>query len=278
MILGLHCGVRDGYDSALRQASEARCGVMQVLPYRRHGEDNAAERAVFKNSWRGIGCKRVIAHSRFVPSLASSDDERRGRSQFMLLREFHFAWELGADAFILHAGAYSPGASKEEGLKLCTESIAQAVKATGTGISVIVENVPGGGRRLGGTLEDLAELLKRLADAGVSAGVCLDTAHAWAAGYDLASAEGMLRWLSRVHRVLGSSNVRAFHLSDTRAGLGSHREHHEHWGEGYLGAEGLKVLLARPEYADLPGILETPLGGGADRRNLDFVGALNLNR
>lgn len=277
MILGLHCSVREGYGAALRQAVRAGCAVVQVLPYRRHEEDNAADREQFKALWPQTSCRRVIAHSRFVPSLASADPTRRENSRLLLERELRYSMEIGADAYVLHAGAFSPESSRSEGLGFFADSVSQAAVAAGTGLPVIVENVPGGGRRLGGTLEDLAELLEKLAGAGVPAGICLDTAHAWAAGYDLASAEGMLRFLSRVHRLLGASNVRAFHLNDSRALLGSHREHHDHWGEGYLGAEGLKVLMDRPEYESVPGILETPPGELEDRRNLEFVGRLASN-
>jgi deoxyribonuclease-4 len=112
-------------------------------------------------------------------------------------------------------------------------------------------------------LEELAAL------GGHVEGFCLDTAHAWAAGYELATAEGMLKFLSKAHRLLGSERVRAFHLNDSGALLGSNREHHASWGTGRLGSEGLKALLDRPEYAGALGILETPRG--EDERNLAFV-------
>lgn len=127
---------------------------------------------------------------------------------------------------------------------------------------------------MGGTLEELAALLAALKSAGFSMGACLDTAHAWAAGYDLSSAESALRFVARAHRLLGAATVRAFHLNDTRALLGTHREHHWHWGQGRLGLEGLSVLLQREEFAETPAILETPKGGDADAQNLALVRGL----
>jgi deoxyribonuclease IV len=138
---------------------------------------------------------------------------------------------------------------------------------------VLVENVPGGGRRLGGRLEDLARLLDAL-PARVKAAACLDTAHAWAAGYELSTAEGALKFAARAHRLLGD-RVRAFHLNDSRAVFHSHRENHWHLGRGRLGLEGLKVLLEREEYADLPAILETPKEPGADAENLKVARGLS---
>ncbi len=130
---------------------------------------------------------------------------------------------------------------------------AASVRAAAGAVRVLLENVPGGGRRMGGTLEELA----RLKDALPDAGVCLDTAHAHAAGYDMSSAEGMLKFLSRAHRLFGG--VDAFHVNDTRALLGSHLEDHRHLGTGRL-KDGLAALLSRQEFADAPAILEPPRG------------------
>ena len=127
---------------------------------------------------------------------------------------------------------------------------------------------------MGGTLEELAELLELVRRTVSSAYICLDTAHAWAAGYDVATAEGMLRFLGRVHRRLDGASVRVFHLNDTRAKFGSFRENHEHWGKGFLGKEGLEILLGRSEYEEALGIIETPKGAAQDKKNLAFVSGL----
>lgn len=125
---------------------------------------------------------------------------------------------------------------------------------------------------MGGSLEDLARLHDALKPSLPDLGVCLDTAHAYAAGYDCSSIEGALKFVARAHRLLGFDSIKAFHLNDTRALLSSHREHHEHWGRGRLGSEGLKALLDREEFSNVPGILETPKDGPeADRANLEFA-------
>jgi deoxyribonuclease IV len=247
-----------GYDAALAHAREHGCAAMQMLPYRRHHDPTPDETASFKRK-REQANIRLVAHSRFVPSLASSDEPRRARSVALLRRELELSAALGAEAYILHAGAYSPGSTAEDGIKLCSESIA----AAGPSLPVLIENVPGGGRRLGGTLEELDALIRGARRAGVDAHACLDTAHAWAGGYDLSSAEGVMKFLARVHRILGAENVRAFHLNDSRALLGSHVESHAAWGSGHLGAEALRALLRRDEYADTLAVAEPPLGGDA---------------
>ncbi len=173
---------------------------------------------------------------------------------------------------MIHGGAYSPDSSLEAGVKLFAQSVIMAVEQSACRFPLLLENVPGGGRRMGGSLEDLARLQDALKPSLPHVGVCLDTAHAYAAGYDCSSIEGALSFVARAHRLLGFDAIKAFHLNDTRALLSSHREHHEHWGRGRLGSEGLKALLDREEFSSVPGILELPMGGREDdRASLEFV-------
>ena len=126
---------------------------------------------------------------------------------------------------------------------------------------------------MGATLEELASLRDALG-AEMRVGFCLDTAHAWAAGYDLSRTEGVWRLLVRARRLLGADGARAFHLNDTRALLGSGREDHWHWGKGRIGSECLASLVQREELASIPAILETPKEPGADAANLALARAL----
>jgi deoxyribonuclease-4 len=269
LILGIHCSVYQGFSAALERAADLGCEAMQMLPYRRHHPPSPADCAVFRTALSKTTVKRLLIHSRFVPNLASADEARRRRSAAHLTAELKLAAALGGEAYVLHGGAYSAGSSFDEGLDLFSRSVAAALAEAPGAPRILLENVPGGGRRMGGTLEELARLMK----ACPGTGACLDTAHAWAAGYDVASAEGMLKFLARAHRLIGADGVRAFHLNDTRALLGTNRENHAHWGEGFLGKEGLRVLLERPEFAGIPGIVEPPLGPVEhDRKSLDFVG------
>ncbi|OGS37263.1 MAG: hypothetical protein A2506_04015 [Elusimicrobia bacterium RIFOXYD12_FULL_66_9] len=275
MIIGVHVSVARGYACALAEARALGCRALQMLPYPRHHVPSAADLAAFRAERSLLGLRALLIHSRFVPSMASSDAGRRERSVGHLSRELRLAEGLGADAFVLHAGAYSPGADEAEGVKLFADSVRRAVREAGWEKPLLIENVPGGGRRMGGTFEELARLQDALAPDVPGLGVCLDTAHAWAAGYDLSSAEGALKFLSRAHRLLGGT-VRAFHINDTRALISSHLENHVHLGKGRLGLEGLKALLDRSEFSDTPGILETPREGlEADRESLALARRLS---
>lgn len=274
MILGVHASVRRGLTVSLDEARALNCDALQILPYPRGHAPEAEELAAFRAARAALGLRLLLVHSRFVPSLASADEARRQRSISHLARELSLCAGLGGDAYVLHAGAYSPDASPEDGVRLFADSVRRGALSAGFAGVLLLENVPGGGRRLGGTLEELARLRDALGPGGPPTGFCLDTAHAWAAGYDLSSAEGALRFVARAHRLLGADAVRAFHLNDSRALLGSHREHHWHWGRGRLGLEGLKVLLQREEFFEVPGILETPKEPDADEANLALVRGL----
>lgn len=274
MELGIHCSVREGLTLAADEAAAHSCRAFQMLPYRRHHPPAESELASFRAKKKALGLSRVLVHSRFVPFLGSMDAKRHEHSVALLAQELSWAKGLEAEAYVLHAGAFSEGSSAEEGIKRVSAGIAEACRRVEGAPNILIENVTGGGRRLGGSLEEVAAVMNGARERGAAAGACLDTAHAWAAGYDIASAEGMLKWLGRVHRIIGADAVGAFHLNDSMALLGSRVESHWHWGEGRLGLEGLKALLARQEYAGAIGILETPKDPGADARNLKLARGL----
>lgn len=283
MKLGLHVGIRRGALAALGRAEALGAEALQLLPYRRLPAQQPSpdgfrweapdpyDAGVFRERRPRGTVKRFVAHVRYLPFLASSDKLKRAASVNLLARELSFSELLGADEIVFHLGAYSPGADPRAGMKLFSEGAAEARKRSG-GPPFVIENVPGGGRRMGGTLEELAAFRERMSAFGEPVRVCLDTAHAWAAGYDVATAAGMDAFLDRAAALFGAGDVTLFHLNDTRAARGSHREHHEHWGAGLLGTEGLRRLLARPDFSRATGILEMP--PGRDRENLDFVRAL----
>jgi deoxyribonuclease-4 len=267
VIVGVHCPVYHGLKQALERAVSLECEAMQVLPYRRHHPPSPNECAEFDKARRASKISRLFIHSRFVPNLASSEEATRARSVAHLISELKLARALGGEAYVLHGGAYSVGSSFEEGLRFFQDGVKRALEEAGGG-TILVENVPGGGRRMGGTLEELAKMVAACPDAGA----CLDTAHAWAAGYDVASAEGALKFLAKANRLIGADNVKLFHLNDTRSLSGSNRENHAHWGAGFLGKEGLKTILDRSDFAHAVGIVEPPLGAlEDDRASLAYV-------
>lgn len=270
MFLGIHCSVRQGYLAALEEAKALGCDAMQLLPYRRHHEPSREELTLFRAARDRRAIARVLVHSRFVPSPAAADRIRRRRSVELLTRELVLADALGADAYVLHVGAYAPASDWEEGLASFCRSLEEARAESGVRMPLAIENVAGGGRRMGGTLEELARILDAARRVWPEAFACLDTAHAWAAGTDL-SAEGMEAFLEEVERRLGGASVAVWHLNDTLADRGSRVDSHWHLGEGRIGTAALGRLVAALAKTEATVIVETPRGTGKDRRNMDWV-------
>ena len=156
MILGIHASVRRGFAAALEEAGVLGCAAMQMLPYPRHQEPTPPQLAEFRAARERSCIRRLLIHSRFVPSLASSEEVRRSRSVSHLEKELRLAEGLGGEAYVLHAGAFSPESDKGEGVRLFADSVGLAYRRSGVRIPILVENVPGGGRRLGGSLEELS--------------------------------------------------------------------------------------------------------------------------
>jgi len=276
VILGVHASVRRGLLESLSEAGPLGVKAVQILPYQRHHIPGQEELARFREARKRTAISRLIVHSRFVPSLGSRDAERRRRSVELLSRELAIAAALGAESYVLHAGAYSPGDDSASAESLLTQAIREAVLTAESALPILLENVPGGGRRMGATLEELARILESLQRLSISCGLCLDTAHAWAAGYDLASAGGLASFMDHAESLVGAAVIRLFHLNDTRAPLGSHLENHWHWGQGRLSeGTGIAALLSRSGYENVAAILETPKESGADGRNLAYVRGLS---
>lgn len=270
MVLGVHSSIRLGYDRAILEAKALGCKALQIFCYRRHHVDPAAEElAAFREGIEGLGV-RLIVHVRYLPSLASSDAKRREHSAVWLARELRISSAISAESLIIHAGAFSEDSSAKDGMRLFVEGAVLARDMARTELPLLVENVPGGGRRMCGTLEEMRDLGGLLERERFSVGYCLDTAHAYAHGYEIGSAEGMAGFLDSANLILGKERVRAFHVNETQAEPGSHREHHWHWGDGRVGLDGLRHLLSRPDLANAVGIIETPKGE-RNAENYHFV-------
>ncbi len=262
MLLGLHLPTRWGYERAFEEAQSLGCESLQIFIRRsRWGGREDFERLRLLRRERGL--RSLLVHRRFAPGPGSSDDGWRSRAIERLAQELQGASDLGADAFIMHLGAFSPSSSLETGLRLALESLAEAASRVQATPPIAIENVPGGGRRMGGSTEELARCLEKSPDGLSRLGFCLDTAHAWGAGEPLATPEGMLAWGERSERLLGRERLLAFHLNDSGADCGSRRDDHTRWGEGRLGLQTLRALLSLPQFRGTPGILEVdgPLEG-----------------
>ena len=215
----------------------------------------------------GIGV--VFAHSSYLINLASTDARVRERSIVSLGEELGRSMELGLPFIVLHPGAHG-GAGRREGIRKIAGGLDEALGVAGNGrVTILIETTVGQGTSVGGRFEDLAEIIASSRRAG-RLGVCFDTCHVFAAGYDIRTPKGYARAMKELDRIVGLRRVKAFHLNDCKGALGSRLDRHTHIGKGNLGLWTFGALLNDRRFAGLPMVLETPKGRGMalDRRNL----------
>jgi deoxyribonuclease-4 len=221
-----------------------------------------AEASAFKAAVEESGLRSVLAHGSYLVNLASPYKRVLARSRNAFVAEMNRCAALGIRHLILHPGAHM-GSGEEAGLAAVAASLDHALeRCAGLGVRPVLEVTAGQGSYLGHRFEHLRAILDRMQRPG-RVGVCLDTCHLFAAGYDIATEKGHERTVREFDRVVGLGKLEAMHLNDARRGLGSRLDRHEAIGAGCLGLEAFRRILNDPRLNDVPMILETP--GGASR-------------
>ena len=273
MRFGFHLSVAGGPQRAAREAQELGLDCLQVFAGNprgwRHKALDMEQAEEFRRRCRRAGLDPVVVHAPYLLNLASPDDQLWQKSIAALAQQMERAEQLGAAAVVVHPGSRRQR-GLEWGLARVARGVARALEQSGGRVECWLENTAGGGGQVGGTLVQLARILEQLPGAPVA--LCLDTAHAWGAGYHLEGPRELARFLDRVEVLLGLERVRLWHLNDSLAPRGSHRDQHTHLGRGRLGVEGFRAIVAEPRLQDAAFIMETPKDRpGADQRNLDFL-------
>lgn len=215
----------------------------------------------------------LAIHDNYLINLASADPPTRAKSVQAFRGELERAIAIGAEYLIAHPGNYK-GQTIEQGILNVLESVAAAARGLEFGkLMLLFENTAGAGAQLGSRFEELhvmREYSAKMTD--LPLGFCLDTCHLLTAGFDVASPEGLQKTMEEAERLLGLDNVRVIHANDSKAPLGSHVDRHENIGEGYIGREGFRRILAHPGLRSKAFILETPVEqDGDDRKNVDTL-------
>lgn len=260
--LGAHLSAAGGVSRAFDAAARLRCTAVQVF-LRAPGRWAAApltaaevERAA-ASPGRAAVAGAALVHAPYLLNLASDDPALQERSVGVLVEELGRAGRLGLDGVVLHPGSAGTG-DRGSAERRCRDAVAEALERAGEGgARLLLEGQAGAGGQLGRTPAELARLVP--GDAGSRVGVCLDTAHLWAAGYEL-TAGGLDRVLAEVREHWGGRAPDALHVNDTAVALGSGRDRHAPPGQGALGEGFYRELLARGELEGVPMILEIPPG------------------
>jgi deoxyribonuclease IV len=262
MFLGAHLGISGGFAEAVEEAGKIGAECLQIFsksPQMWNGPPVSPEAAArFRAALRGSTLRSSAVHHGYLLNLASPKPDMLARSRAAFLDEIARADLLGVDALIFHPGAHL-GAGTEAGLATLVESLDGALEATrGSPTRLLLENAAGQGTTLCASLEELAHVLGAVLDPG-RLGVTLDTCHLFAYGVELRTDDGYGAFVDRVRATVGEASVRAFHLNDAKAPLGSHLDRHENIGRGEIGTEGFRHLVKDRRWSTVPGYLETPL-------------------
>jgi deoxyribonuclease-4 len=227
----------------------------------------ADEAAGFRKAVRAAGLRRTLAHDSYLINLASPDDTLYRRSIDAFTDEVQRAELLGLNYLVTHPGAHL-GAGEDEGLRRVITALDDIHGRTnGVRVKVLIETTAGQGTCLGHRFEHLKAILAGVAEPK-RLGVCVDTCHIFAAGYALSPSQEYRRTMRELHRVIGKSWVRAFHLNDSLKPFASRRDRHAHIGQGEIGPEAFGFVVNDPWWTTLPMILETPKENQMDAVNL----------
>jgi deoxyribonuclease-4 len=230
------------------------------------------EIARFKARATESGIQPVVAHTSYLLNLGSPDELLWEKSRNMLITELERCEALDIPWLVLHPGAHV-GSGEEAGITRVAEGLSEVHAATpGFRTQILLETTAGQGSSLGHTFEQLARIIEQTKQ-GERLGVCLDTCHVFAAGYELRTAEGYAATMEAFERAIGLERLKALHLNDSKGELGNHKDRHEHIGQGHIGLDGFRNVVNDPRLAGLPGLLETPKGEDLeeDRENLKVL-------
>lgn len=275
--IGIHTSSAGGVQNAAERACRLGCNTFQIFsssprqwaPY----ELGAPQCAEMNRLRAQYDLKPLVIHTNYLVNLASSNELFLHKSMQAFRGEVERALALCAEYLVLHPGSFR-GADREQGLLNTAAAIAastQGLDLAKGGLTILIENTAGAEFSLGGSFEQVAEVLERL-EGIVPAGACIDTCHTHVAGYDIVSEDGLHQTLQHLDATVGLNRVKVVHCNDAKAARGSKLDRHQHIGKGTIGNEPFRRLLNDLRLAHVAFIAETPIDRpGDDRRNVDAL-------
>jgi len=278
--IGVHLGTAGGASNAVEKAREIGANTFQIFTSSprmwRAPKVDPKQAARMRELRTKLDVGPLVVHTSYLVNVCSQTVDVREKSVAAFRGEIERALDFGAEYLVLHPGSWK-GLTRDEGLRLAAESITRAIDGLawqGTGFHILIENTAGAEFSLGGSFEQVAELVARL-KATAPVGVCLDTCHTHVAGYDLVSAEGYAETMALIGKTVGFADVRVWHSNDAKAERGSKLDRHEHIGQGTMGVEPFRRLLNDKRWAHAAFIAETPVDEpGDEERNVRVLKSL----
>ena len=266
--------IAGGVAHALRRGKELGCDVIQLFTKNAsqwHAKPlDPSAIGAFHRVRDETGIIPIAAHDSYLINLASPDEGLYNRSLEALWEEMQRAEVLGIPYLVMHPGSHR-GSGEKEGLYRIARGINLLhYRGPDMQIQILLETTAGQGATLGYRFEHFARVIEMIEeDEGV--GICLDTCHCFAAGYDISTVEGYEATMEEFQRIIGLGRLKLIHLNDSKGAVGTRRDRHEHIGQGHLGIEPFRLLLRDTRLADLPFILETPKGKNPAGEDWDCV-------
>jgi len=247
------------FSSGIERAREIGARVLQVFCGNPRGWQKTPLDPEFVRKFRAgaaaNGISPVVVHATYLINLAARDENFYKLSSESFVTEVARAKQIGAQFYVVHIGNHM-GAGTDEGRKKVARCVQAAIHAVPDGPDILVENTAGGGTSLGTTFEEVAAVIKECGTDRL--GLCLDTCHAIAAGYDIRASDGVSKMLDLIDKTMGLKRLRCLHLNDSKGAVGSHLDRHEHIGKGAIGVDGFLALFKDKRLWPLPAVLETP--------------------
>lgn len=273
-LLGAHVSVAGGLDKAFARGIECGCTALQIFTKNANRWQakpiSDTESSAFRQSWQESGIGPVMAHDAYLINLASPKSGVWEKSKEALRDELRRCAQLGVTDLVMHPGAHL-GTGEEAGLERIREAFREILVDTPPEVRLLLENTAGQGSYLGGDFAHLGALLEGFDETRF--GICFDTCHAHAAGYDLSTEEGYAQTMAEFDRLVGLEQIKAFHLNDSMKPCGSKVDRHAHIGQGTIGNTGFACLMQDQRFVEIPMVLETPKGeqGDMDLVNLALL-------
>lgn len=265
LLLGAHFSIAGGLHKTLLIAHRYGCTALQIFT---KNSNTWKERIVtdeeidqFRQVREEVGITAIAAHTSYLINLASPEKQKHHMSKEALVHELERSADLDITYVVLHPGAHMGSGEKNASMRVAEAVNEVFDRVPPSDTRLLLETTAGQGSNIGHTFEQLALMVKHIRDKD-RVGICFDTCHAFAAGYDIRTLEAYEKTMEQFDKLLGLNNLNVIHLNDSKKGLGSHVDRHEHIGKGMIGTDAFNEIMNDTRFDTVPKILETPKGKG----------------
>ena len=266
MLVGAHISIGGSIDMAVDRALKLGCNTFQIFTRNPRGwqQSPLTEESIqlFRKKLSSSNLMLPLIHMPYLPNIASPVDQTYNRSVEVLTEELRRSSLLAVPYVVTHVGSHL-GSGIKRGMARVVDACNKALELSGGSSTILLENTAGTRNSVGSTFEHLSEMIRRIKPQE-RIGICLDTCHAFAAGYDLRTVYDVRHTLELLHSIIGIDFLKAVHVNDSKGSLGEGLDRHEHLGMGQIGEGGLRAFLNQKPLTKVPTIIETPIDGRRD--------------